>query len=350
MVQVARKVTQCAVLAMLLLVPALARYNNYLAARDLDRVLSKWTDTLAGTALAAIDGAMRALPGGEAERAGRPQRGRTRVLEYAQRIRGGAWSAELLGLSMTDPLAGAEAIAASRALPWVLVAGLAVPVVLTLVLGRVFCSWICPAGFLLEGVDGLRRVLRLLEIHPRNVRVPRAIKYGVLAGGLVTTALVASPVLGYVYPPAVLGRELHQLVFGVFDRAEMGRFGLSLQGLSWMMLVPVAIVVVEVALSRRWWCRYVCPGGALYSVLGAGRAVRVELAAPRCTACVRCVAACPMGLNPMRNQMGMECDNCGVCVAACGDDALRFVARIPGLRPAAGAGTAALAAHEERST
>ena len=91
----------------------------------------------------------------------------------------------------------------------------------------------------------------------------------------------------------------------------------------------MAIVLVEVTISRRWWCRYVCPGGALYAVLGARRAVRVTLDAGACTGCAECVAACPMGLNPMRNQMGMDCDNCGECITSCNDGALGYRLRSP---------------------
>jgi ferredoxin-type protein NapH len=191
-------------------------------------------------------------------------------------------------------------------------------------LGRVFCSWICPVGLLLEMTDKVRRLLRVLEIHPRNLHASRRIKYGVLVVGLMLAAALAVPVLGYVYAPAILARELHQLVFGIFDRAEMGSFGLGLQGLSWMLLIIGVIVLIEVTVSRRWWCRYVCPGGALYSLIGAARPVRVRLADDRCTSCAQCTAACPMGLNPMKNQMGIECDNCGVCISACDDAALEY--------------------------
>ena len=227
-------------------------------------------------------------------------------------------------LSFTDPLAGAESVVAAKRVPWVLVAGLIIPVIVTLLLGRVFCSWICPAGFLFEMNDNLRGLLRYLEIRPRNFRLARTTKYALLTMGLALTALLAVPILGYVYPPAVLSREIHDFVFALFDRAESGRFGFWLGGTSWMAAVIGSIVAIELFVSRRWWCRYVCPGGGLYSLLGFARPVRVELRHERCTECALCVAACPMGLNPMKNEMGMECDNCGVCISSCEDEALGY--------------------------
>ena len=88
-----------------LAIPAVARYGNYLAARELDKRLEKWEGTLKGAALKTMDGVFRALPGGEKERAGRIVRDRKRVLGYAQQLRGGPWSAQIGGLSLTDPLA-----------------------------------------------------------------------------------------------------------------------------------------------------------------------------------------------------------------------------------------------------
>ncbi len=322
--QVVRKSVQLFVVLLILGIPSVARYTNYLSAHELDRMLGKWEGTLPGATLSAIDAMFRALPGGELERAGRMQRNRERALQAAQAVRGGPWSVEIAGVSMTDPLAAAESAIGTWRVPWVLAAGVIVPLLATLILGRVFCSWVCPMGLLLECSDRLRRVLRFLELPPRNLRAWRGTKYALLAVGLMLTALLGMPVLGYTYPPAILSRELHDLVFAVFDRAEMGRFGLWAGSLTWAVAFLAGIVLLEVFVSRRWWCRYVCPGGALYSLIGWLRPLRVKLVESRCTGCAQCTAACPMGLNPMKNEMGMECDTCTVCISSCDDDALSF--------------------------
>ncbi len=327
--QLARRLVQIGVLAVIIAVPTVARYHNYLAARELDQHLGAWAETLPGRMLAATDALMRMLPGAERERAGRMQRDRQAVLAHAQALRGGAWSAEIGPVSLTDPLAAAESVAATKHFPRVLLVGLIVPLLATLLLGRVFCSWICPMGLLLEMTDKLRGLLRFLEAPPRNLRFARATKYALLAAGIILAAVVSMPVLGYVYPPALLSRELHDGVFAIFDRAELGQPLRWTAGFSWMVIVLVGIALFEVALSRRWWCRYVCPGGGLYSLIGAARPLRVKLHQSSCTDCALCVAACPMGLNPMQGEMGLECDNCGVCIDACGDDALGYGLALP---------------------
>ena len=319
-----RRTVQIGVLALLFTIPAVARYQNYLVSHELDRTIERWDGTLPGGWLAGMDAVFRAMPGGEMERAGALQRNRDQVLEYSRLVRGSAWSAQLGPISMTDPLAGAESIAASKSIAPVLLVGLAIPILITVVFGRVFCSWVCPMGFIFEMTDKLRRVAVFLEIKPRNVRYSPSTKYALLAVGLILAAVFSVPLLGYIYPPAIAGREIHDLVFALFDRAEIGRFGWTAEGLSWMTLLLGAVVAFEVLISRRWWCRYVCPGGALYSMLGSSRPVRVQLDSRSCTSCADCVRVCPMGLNPMHAKMGAECDSCGLCISVCEDDALAY--------------------------
>ncbi len=310
--QIARRTVQILALVVALTIPIVSRYANYISARELDKNLARFEGTAQGRALALLDTTFRAMPDGETERVGRIIRNRDVILARTQGFGGGPWSGQIAGVSMTDPLAAAEAIVAHKRLPWVLVVSLVVPILGTLLLGRVFCSWICPMGFLFDLGDKLRSLAGLLELRPLNIRFPRWTMYALLGAGLGLAFLSAEPVLSYVYPPAMFTREAHGFVFANFDRAEEGSLGLNFGGLTSISIILGGIMLFEAAISRRWWCRYVCPGGALYSLIGAARPVRVRLVEDRCTKCALCVPVCPMGLNPMHNEMGMACDCCGV--------------------------------------
>ena len=322
--QIARRTVQVAVILLLLLVPAIARYTNYVASRDIDNYIEDWQGSIPGATIAAIDSTLRALPGGEKERVGQIVRDEDGVLHYSKQFRGGPWSMDILGLSMSDPLGALESIVARKHVAKVVAISLIIPLVLTVLLGRIFCSWICPMGLLLELTDKFRGVMKFLELRPRNVQFSRYTKFALLAVGLIGSAVISIPILGYIYPPAIINREGHDLVFTLFDRAEQGTLEFSAAGLTWMSLILLGIALFEVFVSRRWWCRYVCPGGAVYSLLGARRPIRVKLIEPKCTRCTDCVVVCPMGLNPMNNAMGMECDNCGECISHCDDKALKY--------------------------
>ncbi|HID20830.1 MAG TPA: 4Fe-4S binding protein, partial [Planctomycetaceae bacterium] len=201
-------------------------------------------------------------------------------------------------------------LATTRALYVPLLLSALVPVLATLLLGRIFCSWVCPAGFLFEITGKLRNVLKWAEIRPANVKFSHANKYVLLVVGLLTATAVGLPIFALVYPPAVVSRLVHAWVFGT---AVTG--GLVLLGL---------IILFELLVSPRWWCRTMCPGGALYGLLGWPRLLRVKLDADRCTACRLCEPVCEPGLNPVLQSAGLECDNCGVCIHHCPEKALRF--------------------------
>ncbi|MBC8875123.1 MAG: hypothetical protein H8E44_37355, partial [Planctomycetes bacterium] len=103
-------------------------------------------------------------------------------------------------------------------------------------------------------------------------------------------------------------------------------FGTSLTGI--LILLGI-IALVEVVISPRWWCRTMCPGGALYGLIGWPRLLRVKLDTDRCTKCRKCVPVCEPGLDPVRESYGIECDNCGECVRHCPDRALRYTIGLP---------------------
>lgn len=229
--------------------------------------------------------------------------------------KGTLWSARVMGLDVSDPLAAAEMLAASKHVHWPLLISVILPIVLTLLLGKVFCSWICPGYVLFELTGKLRKVLRIAEIQPGEVRFSHNNKYIFLVVGLAVAAMTSFPLFALIYPPAVISRVIHAWIFGT--------------ALTGMVVLLLVIVAVEVFVSPRWWCRTMCPGGALYGLFAVKRLVRVTLKRELCTGCLDCVPVCEAGINPITQSTEIECDNCGVCLRHCGDHALQFTIGLP---------------------
>lgn len=229
--------------------------------------------------------------------------------------KGTLWSMKVGGVDVTDPLAALEMIAASKTIHWPLVVSSLALTVLALIAGRVFCSWICPAYLLFELAGKLRPLLRYAEIQPGEVRFSYLNKYIFLIVGLALTTCLSVPLFALIYPPAVVSRTIHAWVFGT-----------SLTG---MLVILGVMVAVEVFISPRWWCRTMCPGGALFGLLGWLRPVRVKLLKSACSGCLDCIPVCEAGLNPITQSSSIECDNCGVCIRHCGDGALYFTIGLP---------------------
>lgn len=225
-------------------------------------------------------------------------------------IKGTTWSGTLFGLKLSDPLAVLSQITTSLSLYWPFIITALIPVVATIILGRFFCGWICPATFIYELNDTLAAWLRRAGVPLGNKVYDRRIKYLVLAIGLVLSMIFGSIMVAAIYPPAIIGRELYYVI-------AQGAFG---SGAVFFILT----IIFDLMVARRGFCRYICPGGALYSLLGRYRLLRIQRVVEQCNDCKKCNVVCEFGLDPLQDGFGQECNNCTACIAACPTDALTF--------------------------
>ena len=228
-------------------------------------------------------------------------------------VKGNTWSGTFWGLKLSDPLAALGQMAAGRTLYWAFLITALIPLALTALFGRFFCGWICPATLLYELNTNLAALLRWAGPKPGNRRFDKRIKYAVLALGVIGSAMTGSVLVATIYPPAIIGREIYYVI--------------ALGGFSAGMVFFLATLLFDLLVARRGFCRYLCPGGALYSLLGRYRVVRIRRIVENCNDCAKCNAICEFGLDPLRDGFGQECNNCSACIAVCPRDALTFTIR-----------------------
>ena len=287
--QFVRRAVQLSVLLLLFLVPTLSLYDNLRNQRDEIGIEARWDTRAVHRLVAGLE---------------EPKR-------LTQAVRGSVWTLKAGDLVISDPLAVVDFVSASLRLFDAFLLTALIPIVLSVLLGRVFCGWICPADLLFEIANKARDLARIKT----DVGFVRGTKYAILALGAGAAAFLGTQIFAEIYPPRIVSGELYLwITFGVFGAG------------AWFFL---AIVTFEIFVSRRFWCRYICPGGALYSLLGRFRLLRLKLVGSSCTGCTLCNNVCEFGLDPMRGRMGQECNNCGLCVRACGSEALVWRVGLP---------------------
>ena len=214
----------------------------------------------------------------------------------------------ILGITLADPLAVIQiflarhnvAVTLALAALWILLA-------YWLVGGRTFCGWVCPINTLLEAVDVVRKRLKTPDYN-----LGTATKYWVLLTVLVLSLVTGLPVFELISPLGILLRNL-------------------LYGAGGSIAIILILVGFELFVSRRGFCRYLCPLGAFYGLVARMSPLQLCLNHRECTRCAKCTEVCPMGEEAL--QAGLngktdlinanECTKCGKCIEVCPTHAIR---------------------------
>ncbi|MFW2365230.1 MAG: 4Fe-4S binding protein [Desulforhopalus sp.] len=219
---------------------------------------------------------------------------------------------------------------------------------LTLCFGRWFCGWFCPMGTLL---DGMQRILparggRLQTYFPQ-------LPLYLLVFSLVSS-LCGFGVAGFFDPFSILVRGLAQAVYPLFNSLTVSFFtftysdlpefvngfteplyalmkssimpaGQKFFHLAYLSLFMLLLVLFMEGLQRRFFCRNVCPVGALLGLVGrfgllAGRGGNTD-----CRACRICAKNCRMGAIDDSRDIDMAgCNLCFECVSRCPRQIITF--------------------------
>ncbi len=178
----------------------------------------------------------------------------------------------------------------------------------SLLLKKTFCSWLCPVGTLSEVLWKLGR-----NIFRRNLTVPRwldiplhSLKYLLMAFFLfIVISMSAEALNDFLIAPFGIIADVKMLNFF----REIGLLGMTV----------VAMLILLSVFIRNFWCRFLCPYGALMGIVSTLSPVKIRRDTQACIDCGKCNKACPASLpvDRLLQIRSLECTSCMECVAVC---------------------------------
>jgi polyferredoxin len=243
-----------------------------------------------------------------------------------------------------DPLLGLNAVFAAREMIgrslWALVT-----IGVTLFIGRFFCAYVCPMGVSIDFLDILffrkkKRSGLKTDSNLRKAKYALLIVFIMAAVTGLSLAFLMDPIAlltrfytFFIYPLVISLVNLLLDLLRPLSRA-FGWVSLShlhfFQPVFYMSAITFLLFGGIIALNLiapRFWCRYLCPLGALLSLISPLGIFKRKVS-KECNECMKCQKHCPMGAipdDPQKTRL-QECFQCRTCVNVCPQNAITFPA------------------------
>ena len=173
---------------------------------------------------------------------------------------------------------------------------------------KAFCSWLCPVGTISEYLWRAGR-----KFFRRNFQLPlwldiplRALKYLLLGFfAWAVSTMSADAIAAFMRSPYGVIADVKMLNFFRF----IGETG----------IIVLALLMLASLFVQNFWCRYLCPYGALLGLASLFSPLRIRRDASACVDCAKCAKACPSALpvDKLVTVKSAECTGCMDCVSAC---------------------------------
>ena len=211
--------------------------------------------------------------------------------------------------------------------------GLVLILVISLIFGRVYCSFLCPLGTLQDMVIALSRKIGFCKKH--TFRKPNNwLRYSILILTFIAVALGSMSLLNFLDPYSLTGRMITQIiepiVNGIYNAGisllKYFNFYLFSKNTAFLPFSVVAVtlaflilIVIMSARAGRLYCNTVCPVGAVLGLISRASFLKFTLDHNNCNECVRCVKVCKGGCIDAQNKAidQSRCVGCFNCLAAC---------------------------------
>jgi polyferredoxin len=211
-------------------------------------------------------------------------------------------------------------------------------IALTLLMGRIYCSIICPLGVMQDAIAWFRKKKNKYNYSPERT----VLRYTVLVIACASLALGVAWIGGLIFPYSTYGRIVSTIFAPLYKLANNGLAALaehygsyafyevdvwfkSISALA-VALLTWGIIAVLAWKGGRTWCNTICPVGTLLGLISRHSLLKMTIDTEKCKNCRKCERSCKASCIDLETHTVdySRCVVCGNCELQCAHDALHF--------------------------
>ncbi len=177
-----------------------------------------------------------------------------------------------------------------------------------MLLKKSFCSWLCPIGTLSETLWMAGQ-----KLFGRTLTLPRWLDYPLRSLKYLLLLFFVHAIAGMAVP------ELRQFIYSPYNRVADIKMYLFFADITSFALWTILILAGLSVVIKNFWCRYLCPYGALLGFFSLLSPLKITRNASTCIDCELCTKACPSSIkvHAATRVWSDECMACYACVEVC---------------------------------
>lgn len=182
-------------------------------------------------------------------------------------------------------------------------------ILMSIIFGKSFCSWMCPIGFISELIGDFGE-----KIFKRKLRLPKILDYPLRSVKYLLLAFLFYAVLFLMTDLAV-----NAFLDSPYNHVADLKMYYFFADISRFSIIVLSVLFIFSIFIRNFWCRYLCPYGALLGIFALISPHKIKREAKSCIDCGLCSKACPsmIRVDKVKTVFSDECTTCLSCVDAC---------------------------------
>jgi len=186
-------------------------------------------------------------------------------------------------------------------------------IAVSFVFGKAFCSWMCPIGFISELVGDFGEKI-YMKLFKRRFKLPKILDYPLRSLKYLLLGFFVVSIFFQMSETAL--KYFLDGEYNVISDVKMYYFFVNI---SQFALIVIGVLFVLSIFIRNFWCRYLCPYGALLGILSLLSPTKIKRNSETCTDCSKCSKVCPsfIKVDKLTTVRSDECSTCMACIDAC---------------------------------